>query len=106
MPGVVERLDHRLELGDLLAAGGPLLAYSSCGAKKPMRVVAPVVAQAALDEEAIVHELVDREQLDGGDAQLDAGDRWQPDGPVPHRCRGAPAGMPGWRMVKPLTWTS
>ena len=33
------------------------------------RVVAPVVAQAALDEVVVVDELVDRHQLDGGDAE-------------------------------------
>ena len=34
------------------------------------RVVAPVVAQAALEQRRVLHELVDRQQLDGGDAEL------------------------------------
>ena len=34
------------------------------------RVVAPVVRQAALDEVVVLHELVHRHQLDGGDAEL------------------------------------
>ena len=33
------------------------------------RVVAPVLPQAAVEQEALVHELVHRQQLDGRDAE-------------------------------------
>ena len=33
------------------------------------RVVAPVLAQAAVEQEALVHELVHREQFDGRDSE-------------------------------------
>ena len=39
------------------------------------RVVAPVVAQALLEQGAVVDELVHRHQLDRGDAELGAGAR-------------------------------
>ena len=37
--------------------------------EKADRVVAPVVLQASLDQSAILHEGVDRQQLDRGDAE-------------------------------------
>jgi hypothetical protein len=64
MPGRVQRLDHRLELAD--QAGG---AVAVVGREEADRVVAPVVAQAALDQMAVVDEGVHRHQLDRSDAQ-------------------------------------
>jgi hypothetical protein len=67
--GGVERLHHLLEFAHLPA----VVAGAAVGAVRRQeadRVVAPVVAQAALDQEAVVHELVDGQQLDRGDAEL------------------------------------
>ncbi len=66
--GLVQRLDHRLELLDLLAA----LAGGGVGVvrgEEPDGVVAPVVGEALVDEVGVLHELVHRHQLDGGHAQ-------------------------------------
>ena len=64
----VQRLDQLLELLHLLAA---LAARGVLVVRREVadRVVAPVVAQAALDEVRVVDELVDRQQLDRGDAE-------------------------------------
>ena len=51
------------------------MAYSRVRREVADRVVAPVVAQAALDEMAVVHEVVDRQQFDRGDAELLSGTR-------------------------------
>ena len=67
-PGLVQRLHHLPELLHLLpalAAGAVLVV----GREVADRVVAPVVAQAALDETVVVHELVHRHQLQRGDAE-------------------------------------
>ena len=67
-PGAVERLDHPLELAQLLAA----VAGGRVGAVRRQvadRRVAPVVRQPAVDEEALGNDLVDREQLDRSDAE-------------------------------------
>ena len=40
--------------------------------KKSDRIVAPVILQAALDQRAVLHEGVDRQQLDRGDAEIAA----------------------------------
>ncbi len=57
--GGVQRLDHLLELGDLLAkraADGKPRAWR----KKPDRVVAPVICQTARDDRHLVEPVVDR----------------------------------------------
>ena len=68
-------------------------------------VVAPVVAQPPLEQEAIMDELVDGQQLHRRDAEMNEmcdGRR------VCHAGVGSPdsGGMSGWRWVNPLTWTS
>ena len=67
--GGVERLDHRLELVDLPppVAGRAVVAVRG---QEADAVVAPVVAQASLEQVGVVHELVHRQQLDGGDAEV------------------------------------
>ena len=65
---LVQRHDHLLELGDLLAAlAAPRVVVVR--REEADRVVAPVVAQALLDEVRVVHELVHGQQLDGRDAE-------------------------------------
>ena len=66
--GGVHRLDHRLELLDLLA----LLARGVVGVRgeEAEGVVAPVVAQALVEQRRVLDELVHRHQLDRGDAEL------------------------------------
>ena len=67
--GLVQRLDHRLELLHLLAA----LAGGGVGVvrrEEPDRVVAPVVRQPLVHQRGVLHELVHRHQLDRGDAEL------------------------------------
>ena len=70
--GPVQRVDHGLELGDL--AAGPAGPHGGgvpvAGREEPDRVVAPVVGQAAVGQHALGHELVHRQQLDGGDPQV------------------------------------
>ena len=66
--GAVQRLHHALELADLLAAR----AASRVGRVRREvadRRVAPVVRQPALGEEVLVDDVVDRQQLDRGDAE-------------------------------------
>ena len=73
--GAVKRLDHPLEFAHLLAApaGGGVLGV---GREVPDRAVAPVVLQAALGQERLVGDVVDRQQLDRGDAEMmQVGDR-------------------------------
>ncbi|WP_220089816.1 hypothetical protein, partial [Lonsdalea populi] len=65
----MEVLDHLLELLDLLSQIARIGVLVVRG-EEPDRVVAPVVAQPLLDEMAVLHELVDRHQLDRGDAKL------------------------------------
>ena len=64
MPARCSALDHRLELAHLPAAATRRVAH--LGREEADRVVAPVVREAAIDEVAVVHEVVDRQQLDGG----------------------------------------
>ena len=66
-PGRVQRLDHGAELLHLLA---PDRRVRLVRREEPDRVVAPVVAQSALDQPVVVDELVHRHQLDRGDAEL------------------------------------
>ncbi len=67
--GGMEVLDHLLELGDLTAAvaHGAVAGHRGEEAKG---VVAPVVGEALVDEVAGVDEVMDGEELDGGDAEL------------------------------------
>ena len=66
----VEGFDHRLELGDLGAgrAGGHV-AVALLGREEGERAVAPVVAEVAVGEEAVVGGFVDGEELDRRDAE-------------------------------------
>ena len=66
-PGVVQRPHHALELLHLLAelTGGRV---SVVRREEPDRVVAPVVAEALVEQRVVVHELVHGHQLDGRDA--------------------------------------
>ena len=70
--GLVQRVDHGLELGHLpaLAAGPHRGGVAVVGGEEADGVVAPVVRQALRDQERLGHVLVYREQLDGGDAQV------------------------------------
>jgi len=61
--------DHPLELLHL-PAGLVDRGVLGVGSEEPEGVVAPVVAQAALEQMRVVDELVDGHQLDGRDAQL------------------------------------
>ena len=67
-PGGVEVLHHLAELLHLLAGLAPGVVVVR--REEPDRVVAPVVAQTLLDEVAVVDELVHRQQLDRGDAEV------------------------------------
>ena len=64
----VQRLDHPLELAHLLAARAAGRVQRVRG-EVADRAVAPVVRQPALVQEALVGDVVDRQQLDRGDAQ-------------------------------------
>ena len=86
----VEGLDHPLELLHLLAA----LARRGVAVVRRQeadRVVAPVVAQAALDEVRVLDELVHGQELDGGDAEreqvLDGGRMGEAGVRAPHVLR-------------------
>ncbi len=67
--GRVQGLDHRLELLHLLAelTGGGVVGVRG---EEAEGVVAPVVAQALVEQRGVVDELVHRHQLDRGDAEL------------------------------------
>jgi hypothetical protein len=105
MPGAVQRLDHRLELLHLALRLSPAwqLARECRAARVAVvrgeegdRVVAPVVAQAALDEVVVVDELVHRHQLDGRDAeaaQVLDDRRWAMPAYVPRISAGTPGGV-------------
>jgi hypothetical protein len=67
-PGVVEGAHHALELLHLVPARARRRVPVVRG-QVADRVVAPVVAQPLLDEVAVLRELVDREELDGGHAE-------------------------------------
>ena len=66
--GAVQRLHHPLELAHLLAAA---VARRVQRVRREVadRRVAPVVRQALVVQEPLVRDVVDREQLDGGDAE-------------------------------------
>ena len=67
--GAVQRLDHALELAHLLPA---LAGRRVAGVRREEadRRVAPVVGQALRVEEVLVGDVMHREQLDRGDAEL------------------------------------
>ena len=67
-PRRVEGLHHLLELADLLAARAAARVLV-VRREKADGVVAPVIAQASIEQMPIVHELVDRHQFDGADAK-------------------------------------
>ena len=62
--GVMQRDDGRSEGVERRAR-----RITRLGREEAQRIVAPVVAQAALDQVPVVDEGVDRQQLDSGDAQ-------------------------------------
>ena len=66
--GLVQRLDHLLEVLHLLSL---TVAMRVLVVRREVadRVVAPVVAQPSLDEVRVVDEFVDRQHLEGGDAE-------------------------------------
>src|SRR3954453_378569 len=72
-PGTVEGVDHPLELGDLTsgAAGTYRGRVAGVRGEVPDGVVAPVVGEAALDQETLGHALVHREQFHRGDPEVD-----------------------------------
>ena len=72
MPAAVQVCDHRLELAHRVLRGWRRGSSSARG-RRSQRVVAPVVRQPPVDQVAVVDVVVDRQQLDGGDAQVAAG---------------------------------
>ena len=103
-PGAVERLHHPLELAHLLAAAA---GRRVGGVRRQVadRRVAPVVREPLVVQERLVDDVVDREQLDRGDAeQLEVGDRLV--GGEPGVGAAKVLAHAGVRAVKPLTCTS
>ena len=70
MPARVQRRDHLLELPHLLAERADRAVRGVRG-EVAEGVVAPVVGQAAADQERLGDEVVHRQQLDRGDAEVD-----------------------------------
>ena len=68
MPGAVQGLDHALELLDLLALR-PRRRVGGMRREVADRRVAPVVRQPPLVDEALLDDVVHREQLHGGDTE-------------------------------------
>ena len=68
----MQRVDHRPELGHLSAGlpGPDRRRVARVRGEVADRAVAPVVRQAAVDQELLGHVLVHREQLDGGHAEV------------------------------------
>ena len=64
----LQRLHHVAELADLLAEGAGR-RVTHIGGEEPDGVVAPVVPEPALEQVAVVHEVMDRHELDRGDAE-------------------------------------
>jgi hypothetical protein len=67
---VVQRLDHCLELGHLLAAR-PGCGVGRVRRQEPDGVVAPVVGEPLVLQRGVLDELVHRHQLDGRHAEAD-----------------------------------
>src|SRR5260370_22329567 len=87
--GLVQRANHGFELVDLLSTLAAACIFVM-RRKKTDRVVAPVVAQRALEQELVLYELVDGHQLDCCYAQhlqvVDHGAGPQPRIPSAPRC--------------------
>ena len=66
MPASWRCADHLLELGEREVA---VRRVAAVGGEEAERVVAPVVLQALLGQIAVVHEGVDRQELDGRDPE-------------------------------------
>ena len=103
-PGAVQRLDHPLELAHLLAVRARR-RVERVRREEADRRVAPVVRQAVVVQEALVDDVVDRQQLDRRDAELLE--------VLERRLGGEPAYVPrrssrtpGCSFVKPLTCAS
>ena len=62
--GVVQRRDRGAEIADGVAAGVALIRR-----EEAERVVAPIIAQAAVEQIAVVEKEMHRQELDGGDAE-------------------------------------
>ena len=103
--GAVQRLDHALELLDLLALR-PRGRVGGVRREVADRRVAPVVREPALVDEALLDDVVHREQLHRGDAERRQVRRWRRRRPGPRRCRADPRARPGCRCVKPFTCSS
>ena len=88
--GVVEPLDHGLELADRAAR-----QIAGLGREEADGVVAPVVGEALREQAAVLDEGMDRQQLDRGDAELDQVVDDRPDGPARRRCRADARARPG-----------
>ena len=67
---IVQILDHLLELANDVDAQMRVAGVAGLGREEPQRVIAPVVAQPPVDQMTIVHKVMHRHQLDGGDAQF------------------------------------
>ena len=104
-PRLVQRLDHALELAHLLAglAGG---GVGRVRGEEADRRVAPVVGQPAVGEERLVGDVVDRQQLDRGHAELLQVADGGVGRPARRRCRAGPRARRGACIVKPLTCVS
>ena len=63
-PGLVEGLDHRLELAHGVRSGIAII-----GREEPEAVVAPVIDQIFFLEVTVVDVIMDRQEFDGRDAQ-------------------------------------
>ena len=75
--------------------------------EKGERRITPVILQALFDQEAVVGEGVDRQQLDGRDAELDEMLDRRPDGRAPHRYRASRSAMSRMQLrSSPLTCAS
>ncbi len=68
-PLLMEGLDHVLELLHLLAGGAPGRGVLVVGREIGDGVVAPIVAQAAVQQVLVVDELMDGQQLDRRDSE-------------------------------------
>src|SRR6185503_14481564 len=94
--GAVQRADHLAELANLcrrITTAGVL----GVRRKETDGVVAPVIPQTSIDQKAVVYEVMNRHELDGGDAELlqifDR--RWMPEA-------GVGAADLGWKILAQL----
>ena len=94
MPCPVQFPHHGLEFADLL----PVIAgtrISRLGRKEIHRVVAPIIAQALVEQMLVIEEVVDGHELHGGDAELLEVLDHRAELTSPHRCRESLRGPPG-----------